>query len=256
MNKATNKATSKATSKASAKPVRKPLAGDVKILIVDDHPIVRRGLAELIQSEPQFKVCGEAANAAEAIKLIDQQKPDLAVVDIALDGTDGIELIKQIKAWNDTLKVLVSSMHDESLYAERALYAGARGYINKAEATDRIVEAIHQVLAGKVYLSPTMTERLLHRVAGGDEQLEKSPVDRLSDRELEVFRLIGEGFTTRQIAERLHLSTKTIETYRDHIKTKLNLANNTQLIRQAVQWVLEDRDGKSSIGSPQPVPQG
>ncbi|MEX0774342.1 MAG: response regulator transcription factor [Phycisphaeraceae bacterium] len=209
-----------------------------RVLLVDDHPIVRKGMAQLIEAEGNLEICGETGDAAEAISMIAKLKPDLAVIDVSLSGNDGIDLIKQIKARGDEVKVLVASMFDETLYAERALHAGAAGYINKNEAATKIVEAIQQVLRGKVYLSDKMTDRLLTRVAHGEEDINRSPINSLSDRELEVFRLIGDGLTTRQIAEKLHLSTKTIETYRDHIKAKLNLKHNTELIRRAVQWTL------------------
>jgi len=209
-------------------------------MIVDDHPLVRRGLAELISAEPDLEICGEAADADEAIQRIQDLKPDLAVIDIALKGSDGITLIKRIKAHQLDVKMLVSSMHDESLFAERALRAGAMGYINKEEATDLVIQAIRQVLGGQVYLSAEMTNRLLHGVVSSRELIEKSPVDTLSDRELEVFGLLGRGLTTREIAEQLHLSVKTIETYREHIKSKLSLETSAELTRHAVQWVLEN----------------
>ncbi len=212
-----------------------------RIVLVDDHPIVRRGLAMLIEDESDMEVIGEAGEAAEAVSMIDKLKPDLAVIDVSLVGTDGIDLIKQIKARGTEAKLLVASMFDETLYAERALHAGANGYINKSEAAEEIVEAIRSVIKGKVWLSSKMTERLLSRVTRGEKDLKRTPIETLSDRELEVFRLIGDGLTTRQIAAKLHLSTKTIETYRDHIKTKLALKHNTELIRRAVQWVLEQK---------------
>jgi DNA-binding NarL/FixJ family response regulator len=212
----------------------------MRILIVDDHPIVRQGLALLIANEPDLEVCGEAADAAEAIQLLTTARPDLIVVDISLHSGNGIELIKQIKARDEHARMLVSSMHDEALFAERALRAGAMGYVNKAEATEKVLEAIRQVLRGKIYLSPRMTERMLCRAVGSEENLESSPIDTLSDRELEVFELIGQGLTTRQIANKLHLSPKTVETYRENIKSKLNLTNATELTRHAVQWTLEN----------------
>jgi DNA-binding NarL/FixJ family response regulator len=221
------------------KPVSKPTNRQVaRILIVDDHPIVRRGLAQLIAQEPDLDVCGEAADAPEAMQQVSATQPDLAVIDISLKSGNGIELVKQIKAVNDKVKMLVSSMHDESLYAERALRAGAKGFINKEEATTNIIEAIRQILRGKVYLSGRMTERVLQQVVNGDP-VEQSPVDSLSDRELEVFELIGQGLTTRQIANKLHLSVKTIETHRDNIKSKLHLKNGTQLTHRAVRWAVE-----------------
>jgi DNA-binding NarL/FixJ family response regulator len=211
----------------------------VKILIVDDHPIVRRGLAKLVEEQPGFTVCGQAAGAADALEQLDAAKPDLIVVDISLKDIGGIELIKQIKARQPAAKMLVSSMHDESLYAERALRAGAKGYINKEEATEKMMAAIKTILNGKVYLSEKMTDRMLHRAVTPNEEIQSSPIEGLSDRELEVFELIGDGLTTRQIAKKLYLSTKTIETYREHIKTKLNVKSSAELVRQAVRWQLE-----------------
>jgi DNA-binding NarL/FixJ family response regulator len=211
-----------------------------RILIVDDHPIVRRGLAELIEHEEDLEVCAEAADAAEAMHRVAATHPHVVVVDISLPGDNGIELIKKIRAYDDGIRMLVSSMHDESLYAERVLRAGAKGYINKSEATENIIDAIRLILSGRVYLSQRMTDRVLQQVGGGEDP-EHSPVDELSDRELEVFELIGRGLATRQIAEQLHLSTKTIDTYRTNIKTKLNLSTGTEMTQRAVQWVLEGR---------------
>jgi DNA-binding NarL/FixJ family response regulator len=213
-----------------------------RVLIVDDHPAVREALALRIGRQPDLEVCGEAADMSEALRLVAEARPDVAVVDLSLKTGSGIDLIKRIKDRNDTVRVLVWSMHSESLYAERALRAGALGYVNKDQATDRIVEAIRRVLEGKVYLSEAMTERLLQRAVGGvREEVTGSPLDVLADRELEVFRLIGEGVKTAQIAERLHLSVKTIETYRDRIRQKLNLSDGAELMRCAVQWALEKK---------------
>jgi DNA-binding NarL/FixJ family response regulator len=214
-------------------------AKTVRVVIVDDHPIVRHGLTQLIQTEADLEVVGEAAEAGEAMQLVEATNPDLVVLDISLRGTNGIELIKQIRARNSTIKLLVSSMHDESLYAERALRAGAMGYIKKEVVTDQIIAAIRTLLGGKIYLSDHITDRILHRVVAGQEELGGSMVDGLSDRELEVFELIGQGLGTRQIAKQLHLSVKTIETYREHIKAKLNIHTASELAQHAVQWALE-----------------
>ncbi len=211
-----------------------------RVLIVDDHPVVRDGLGELIAQEPDLEVCGEAAEAAEALRLVESVRPHVVVVDLSLQSGHGIELIEQIKARDEQIKMLVWSMHDEMLFAERALRAGAVGYLNKQEATDRVVEAIHTVLRGEICLSPRMANRLLHSVVGG-EPLDQNPVANLSNRELEVFEMIGQGLATKQIARKLHLSPKTIETHREKIKTKLNLANSTELSHRAIQWVLEKR---------------
>ena len=187
-----------------------------RILIVDDHPIVRRGLRELIAHTPDLEVCGEAADIAEALQQVKSTRPDLVVVDVSLKSGSGIELIKQIKALDARIKMLVSSVYDESLYAERALRAGAMGYINKEEALDNIIGAIRQVLSGRVYLSGDMTNRMLFRSVNG-EKGERSSIDTLSSRELEIFELIGRGCTTSQIASKLHRSVKTIEAHRESI---------------------------------------
>lgn len=211
-----------------------------RILIVDDHPAVRDALASRIGRQADLEVCGEAADMTEALRLVADTQPDLAVVDISLKTASGIDLIKRIKGHNDRVRMLVWSMHSESLYAERALRAGALGYINKDQATDKIIEAIRRVLEGKVYLSDEMAEKMLHRaVGGGQKEVKHSPVDALADRELEVFRLIGQGVKTAEIAEQLHLSVKTVETYRDRIRHKLGLSNGTELAHYATQWVLK-----------------
>ena len=188
------------------------------ILIVDDHPIVRQGLAELIDHEDDLVVCGQAEDAHQAMKAVKELKPDMAIVDISLKETSGMELIKDIKAQYPNLPILALSMHDESLYAERALRAGARGYIMKAEATEKVILAVRKILSGQIYISEKMASKMMQKLVGGSTEISTSPVERLSDRELEVFQLIGKGFGTRQISERLYLSIKTIETYRAHIK--------------------------------------
>jgi DNA-binding NarL/FixJ family response regulator len=212
-----------------------------RVLIIDDHPAVREALALRIAREPDLEVCGEAADMGDALRLIADARPDVAVVDITLKTGSGIDLIKRIKDRNEHVRILVWSMHSESLYAERALRAGALGYMTKDQATDRIVEAIRQVLAGKVWLSDAMGERLLQRSVGGRQKdATRSPLDALADREIEVFRLIGQGVKTAEIADRLHLSVKTIETYRDRIRQKLGIENGTNLAHYATQWVLEN----------------
>jgi DNA-binding NarL/FixJ family response regulator len=212
-----------------------------KVLIVDDHPAVREALFIRIAAQPDLEVCGEAADTAEALQLAAATGPDVAVIDIALKPGNGIDLIKRLKARNHTVRAIVWSMYSEDLYAERALRAGAMGYINKAEATGKIIEAIRQVLDGKVYLSAAMTEKLLKRAVGqASQDSGRSPIDTLSDRELEVFRLIGQGVKTPEIAAQLHLSVKTVETYRDRIREKLDLCDGTELTRCAVQWMLEN----------------
>jgi DNA-binding NarL/FixJ family response regulator len=214
--------------------------GKRRVLVVDDHPPVRRGLAELINREPDLEVCGEASDVSEAMRLVKGTCPHLALVDLSLLRGSGIELIEQIKSMASETRMLVVSMHDEALFAERVLRAGALGYISKQESTEKLLEAVRQVLNGEIYLSPTMAARLLHSVVGG-YPLDHDPIQGLSNRELEVFGLIGEGITTKQIALRLHLSSKTIESHREKIKAKLGAANSAELSRRAVQWVLERR---------------
>jgi DNA-binding NarL/FixJ family response regulator len=209
-----------------------------RVLIVDDHPIVREGLAQLINREANLEVCGEAGDADEALKLIARLKPDIAVVDLVLQGTNALDLIKTVKDRTPQVPVLVLSMHDESLYGERALRAGARGYIMKQEASENLLKALRQVLKGDLYASEPLKLKMLQKFSGISASA-SSPVESLSDRELEVFELIGQGLGTRQIADKLCVSIKTVETYRAHIKDKLNLANGAQLVQQAVQRHLD-----------------
>ncbi|UCE99333.1 MAG: response regulator transcription factor [Planctomycetota bacterium] len=208
-----------------------------KILIVDDHPIVRQGLAELINQEKDLTVCGQAEDAHQAMQAIRSLKPDIVVVDILLKQTSGMELIKDINVRYPNLAILALSMHEEFLYAERALRAGAKGYIMKAEATEKVIIAIRKVLSGDIYLSEPMAAKIIHKLVGGGADVGTSAIDRLSDRELEVFHLVGQGYRTQQIAEKLHLSVKTIETYRAHIKEKLNLTDAAELLQYAIRWV-------------------
>jgi DNA-binding NarL/FixJ family response regulator len=207
------------------------------VFIVDDHPIIRQGLALLINREPDLAVCGDAEEAGSALRLIEELKPDLVVVDISLSGPDGLDLLKSIRARDPNLPVLILSMMDELLYAERALRAGANGYIMKQQATEQVLVAIRRILAGEIYLSERMANKMLHRFVGGHPtQQQSSPVADLTDRELEVFRLIGDGHGTRQIADQLHLSVKTVESYQAHIKEKLLLKNGRELVQRAIQW--------------------
>lgn len=210
-----------------------------RLLIVDDQPIVRRGLVSLLVREPDFEVCGEAATFTEAMQAIRDFRPQIMTVDVVLQQGSGLDLIREIATREPSVDVLVCSMHDELLYAERALRAGAKGFISKTEPTDRILTALRRVLDGHIYLSEQMTNRMLSRSLGGHRNLHSDPIESLSDRELEVFEQVGRGVTTRRIAERLHLSCKTIETYRENIKCKLNLRNAVELTQHAVQWVLE-----------------
>jgi DNA-binding NarL/FixJ family response regulator len=211
-----------------------------RVLIVDDHPAVREALALRIGRQPDLEVCGEAADVGDALRLLADARPDVAVVDITLRSGDGLDLIKRVRDRDDHVRVLVWSMHGESLYAERALRAGALGYVNKDQATDTIVDAIRRVRDGKVWLSEAMSERVLRRAVGGALEATPSPLEALADRELEVFQMIGRGVKTAEIAERLHLSIKTVETYRDRIRQKLDLADGTRLAHFATQWVFEN----------------
>ena len=207
------------------------------ILIVDDHPLLRRGLAALIQTEPDLEVCAEAATAAAALEAIRAHPPDLAIVDLGLDGADGLDLIKAMKARHPEIPALVLSIHDEAQYAERALRAGARGYVSKQQLDDTLLVAIRCVLNGETYMSEKTKARFAERFLGGATLEKDSPLAVLTDRELEVFRLIGEGLCTREIAQHLHLSVKTIESYREHIKQKLTLESGAELVRRAILWV-------------------
>jgi DNA-binding NarL/FixJ family response regulator len=207
------------------------------VLIVDDHPVVRQGLAQLINQEKDLEVRGYAEDAHQAMQTIKDIRPDMVIVDISLKDTSGMDLIKDMKIQYPNLPILILSMHDESLYAERALRAGAKGYIMKHEATERVITAIRRVLAGEIYVSDTMAAKMVSKLASGVAPQSASPVECLSDRELEVFRLIGEGHKTRNVADKLHLSVKTIETYRAHIKEKLGFKDGNELFRFAVEWV-------------------
>jgi DNA-binding NarL/FixJ family response regulator len=209
------------------------------ILLIDDHPIVRQGLAQLINQEPDLHVSSEAASAREALEMLEKEMPDIAIVDISLDDRSGIELIKDLRARNESLPVLVLSMHDEALYAERALRAGAKGYIMKQEATEKVMTAIRKALEGQIYVSERMAARLLDQFVSARPGEEESPLGRLSDRELEIFSMIGRGLGTREIANKLFLSIKTVEAHREHIKEKLKLRSGTELMRMAVQHALE-----------------
>jgi DNA-binding NarL/FixJ family response regulator len=209
-----------------------------RVLLVDDHPLVRRGLADVIAREPDLEACGEAGDIQEALVAVERTTPDVVVIDLTLKTGHGIELIETLKSRHPQLKTLVSSMHDEMLFAERVLRAGAMGYVSKQEPPETLLQAIRQVLGGEVYLSPRMTGRLLRQMARGTSP-QTDPVDDLSNREIEVYEMIGQGLTIQQIAMRLHLSPKTVETHREKVKQKLNLKSSAELNRRAVQWVLE-----------------
>ena len=207
------------------------------LLIVDDHPFMRAGLAQLIERQPDLCVGGEAGDPAEAFRMLAKTKPALILTDLTMPGRSGLEFIKDLKAADATLAILVISMHDEAVYAERALRAGARGYIMKEAGGENLLAAIRQVLRGEVYVSPRMSARLLEGLAGTRPRGSHSPIEKLTDREFEVFQLIGQGKSTRDIAEQLHLSTKTVDVHRSHLKEKLELKDVTALIRHAVRWV-------------------
>src|SRR5277367_4655657 len=210
-----------------------------KVFLVDDHPIVRQGLALLINGEADLMVCGEAEGGFAALQMVGEIRPDILVLDISLNGPDGIELLKTIRIQDSALPVLILSMHDESTYAERALRAGANGYIMKQEATEKVLVAIRHILQGEVYLSDRLTKRLLLQFVHGSIS-PRDPLAKLSDRELEVYRLIGAGHATRQIADELHVSTKTVESYQAHIKEKLSLRNARELVQHAIESSLNE----------------
>jgi DNA-binding NarL/FixJ family response regulator len=212
-----------------------------RVFVVDDHPIVRQGLALLINREPDLVVCGEAEDAHTAMQSIANAKPDILVVDISLNGPDGLDLLKEIRTRNVELPVLVLSMHDESIYAERALRAGAQGYIMKQEATEKVLVALRRILTKEIYVSERIANRMLQRYIGSPGTGSPSSIADLTDRELEVFRLIGEGHSTRQIAEELHISVKTVESYQAHIKEKLSLRSARELVQHAIQWSVGEK---------------
>lgn len=211
-----------------------------RILVVDDHPAVREGLATRISMVPDMEICGEAADGIEAMQLLKSTHPDIAVIDISLkNGCNGLDLIKRIKAEDSSVRMLVWSMHPDSLYAERALRAGALGYINKTHTTGHLLDAIKQVLNDQVYLSQDATKHLLQHVVGHCEKTLNTPCDVLSNRELEVFMLIGEGLSTARIAAQLNISIHTVETHRQRIKCKLNIKSATELTSVATHWLIE-----------------
>jgi DNA-binding NarL/FixJ family response regulator len=218
-------------------PINSALIRKNRVFVVDDHPIVRQGLALMINAESDLAVCGEAEEAQTALQSIVACKPDILIIDISLNGPDGLELVKHVRAVFPELPVLVLSMHDEATYAERALRAKANGYIMKQEATEKVLVAVRRILNGEIYLSERMANKVLQQyMAGSAAAVGQSRITELSDRELEVFRLIGDGHGTRQIAEELHLSVKTVETYQAHIKEKLLLRTGREMVQQAIFW--------------------
>ncbi len=220
---------------------KKPADGKkIRIVIVDDHPIVRQGLGLLIGQETDMEVCGEAEDIPGAIKAIETSRPDLAIVDISLKESSGIDLVKDFRVRAPELVILVMSMHEEAFYAERVLRAGARGYVMKEEATGTVITAIRRVMDGEIYLSDRMAAKMLSKLVAG-EKPSGLPIDRLSDREFQVFELLGGGMGTRQVADRLHLSVKTVESHREHIKEKLSLSSAAELLQYAIRWVQSER---------------
>jgi DNA-binding NarL/FixJ family response regulator len=207
-----------------------------RVLIVDDHPMTRAGLVHLINHQPELVVCGEAESAARALDILESSRPDLLLIDITLPGKSGLELIKDVRAMLPEMRMLVISMHDESLYADRVLRAGARGYITKHEGGEKLIEAIRRVLSGKIYVSETMSAHILEIFSGGQTGLDRSSIEKLSDREFEVFESLGEGLSSQQIAKKLHLSAKTVDAHRANIKTKLNIKTTAELISYAARW--------------------
>jgi len=210
-------------------------------MLVDDHPMVRERLAEIINREPDLVVCAEAEDRHEAIEKFKARQPHLVIIDITLKNSDGVELIKDLHSRWPALLTLVVSMHDESLYAERVLRAGAHGYITKQEATRNILRAIRRVLAGQIFLNETIASRIIGRLTSPRNEKDRGPIESLADRELQVFELTGRGLNTRQIAERLHIGVKTVETYRHRIREKLNLRDPADLLRSAIAWTHQSR---------------
>jgi DNA-binding NarL/FixJ family response regulator len=211
------------------------------VFVVDDHPLLRQGLAMLINRESDLMVCGEAEEAPTAMKALAAARPDILIVDISLNGPDGLDLLKNLRTLYPDLPVLILSMHDESIYAERALRARANGYIMKQEATEKVLVAVRRILDGEIYLSYRMANKLLHQYMSGQTAETDSRLTALSDRELEVFRMIGDGLGTRRIAEVLHLSMKTVESYQAHLKEKLSLRTGRELMQHAIQWKLSEK---------------
>lgn len=211
----------------------------VKIIVVEDHPLMQKGLEMTLNAEIDMDVVGMASSGEEALALLEEKSSDLAVVDISLPGMSGLELIKELRSRHDDLRILVVSRHEEDLFAERAVRAGAQGYIMKIDAGEQVVDAVRKISRGGVYLSEKISSKLLMNMSMGAEQRERAPFELLSDRELAVFRMIGQGRQTKEIASRLHISSKTVDTYKSRIREKLNIRGGKRLLQQAVQWVKE-----------------
>jgi DNA-binding NarL/FixJ family response regulator len=222
-----------------------------KVLLVDDHPLMRLGMGQLIDRQPDLTVCGQAEDATEALKCVANLNPDIVVLDLTLKDSDGLEVLKNINAQHPTIPVLVLSIHAESLYAELALRAGAEGYVMKSEPLANVLAAIRRILTGGIYVSESMTSRMLHQHARGATIVEALPIERLTDRERQVLHLLGHWHTTRQIARELHLSIKTVENYREKLKAKLNLDSASALVQFAVEWTQNSkRDQSDNAGPP------
>jgi DNA-binding NarL/FixJ family response regulator len=233
----------KPRSKASAASDPGPSSRPKGILLVDDHSFMRDGLAQLIDRQPDMKVCGEAGDPGEAMTQLEKTKPDLVLTDLTMPGRSGLEFIKDLRARDPSIAILVISMHDEAVYAERVLRAGARGYIMKGAGGENLLTALRQVLRGEVYVSPQVSARIVASLTGDKPRGSASPIEKLTDREFEIFQLIGQGKSTRDIAEQLHLSPKTVDVHRTHLKEKLELKDATSLIRHAVRWVETQAQG-------------
>jgi DNA-binding NarL/FixJ family response regulator len=227
--------------KAKSKTTCRRSAEKTRVAIVDDHPIVRQGLAELVNCQDDMVHCGDAADYAEALDMVARTAPDVAIVDISLRDSNGIDLIRELHSRHPALTVLVLSMHDESFYFERVLKAGARGYITKDEASETVISAIRKVLEGQMYVSQQMASKVFSKLATGKSDRPAKPEDKLSDRELQVFELIGNGLPTREIAERLNVAVKTVESHRENIKRKLDISNAAELLQRAVRWMQNGR---------------
>ena len=227
----------------------------IRVLIVDDHPVLRQGLMQVIDEEPDLVACGEAEDAEGALAQLDAANPDLAVVDLSLNGRSGLELVRDMKARRPSTAVLVYSMYDEALYAERAIRAGASGYVMKRESIDEVLAAIRQILRGHVYLSPAASTRMVHRAVDGSAVCSRSALQELSDRELEIFQLLGQGLSARQISEKLYRSIKTVESHRENIKSKLGVRTSGELLRYAVERSLEMERSAAQPSLPSAGPQ-
>ena len=230
------------TSPSYQRPCESSRFSKHSILIVDDHPLFRKGLKQIIEEQLDLVICGEADNTIDAVKVVREMKPEMAIIDLSLQGADnGMDLIRQILERDPKIRILVLSMHDEAIYGQRVLSAGAKGYVMKQSASDVLILAIRRLLSGEIYASQTVLNQLINKIVGPRHQTENSPMDRLSDRELEIFRLIGQGVKNIQIADKLCISVSTVETYQAHIKKKLGLNNANELLQCAIHWTAKDQ---------------